>query len=61
MSALKPINLQKADGSWANENGRWFAADSGLALETPSSQLLVTHIGALEAQFNAIASVNPAP
>ena len=27
MSALKLINLQKADGSWANENGRWWEKD----------------------------------
>jgi len=25
--ALKLINLQKADGSWANENGRWWEKD----------------------------------
>jgi hypothetical protein len=31
MSALKPINLQKADGSWANENGRWFEKDPAMA------------------------------
>ena len=28
--ALKLINLQKADGSWANENGRWFEKDPAL-------------------------------
>ena len=25
--ALKLINLQHADGSWANDNGRWFEKD----------------------------------
>jgi hypothetical protein len=25
--ALKLINLQKADGFWANENGRWWEKD----------------------------------
>jgi squalene-hopene/tetraprenyl-beta-curcumene cyclase len=24
---LKLINLQKADGSWANDNGRWWEKD----------------------------------
>ncbi len=28
--ALKLINLQKPDGSWANENGRWFEKDPAL-------------------------------
>lgn len=28
--ALKLINLQKLDGSWANENGRWFEKDPAL-------------------------------
>jgi squalene-hopene/tetraprenyl-beta-curcumene cyclase len=28
--ALQLINLQKADGSWANENGRWFEKDPAL-------------------------------
>ena len=28
--ALKLINLQKADGSWANDNGRWFEKDPAL-------------------------------
>jgi squalene-hopene/tetraprenyl-beta-curcumene cyclase len=28
--ALKLINLQHADGSWANENGRWFEKDPAL-------------------------------
>lgn len=28
--ALKLINLQRADGSWANENGRWFEKDPAL-------------------------------
>jgi squalene-hopene/tetraprenyl-beta-curcumene cyclase len=28
--ALKLINLQKADGSWANETGRWFEKDPAL-------------------------------
>ena len=27
---LKLINLQRADGSWANENGRWFEKDPAL-------------------------------
>jgi hypothetical protein len=25
--ALKLLNLQNADGSWANENGRWWEKD----------------------------------
>ncbi len=33
--ALKLINLQHADGSWVNENGRWFQKDP--ALVTPFS------------------------
>jgi len=28
--ALRLINLQRADGSWANENGRWFEKDPAL-------------------------------
>ncbi|HEY5911237.1 MAG TPA: prenyltransferase/squalene oxidase repeat-containing protein [Verrucomicrobiae bacterium] len=28
--ALKLINLQRADGSWANDNGRWFEKDPAL-------------------------------
>jgi squalene-hopene/tetraprenyl-beta-curcumene cyclase len=28
--AMKLINLQKADGSWANENGRWWEKDPAL-------------------------------
>lgn len=28
--ALKLINLQHADGSWANENGRWWEKDPAL-------------------------------
>jgi len=28
--AMKLINLQKADGSWANENGRWWEHDPAL-------------------------------
>jgi squalene-hopene/tetraprenyl-beta-curcumene cyclase len=28
--AMKLINLQKADGSWANENGRWLEHDPAL-------------------------------
>ena len=28
--ALKLINLQKADGSWANDNGRWWEKDPAL-------------------------------
>jgi squalene-hopene/tetraprenyl-beta-curcumene cyclase len=28
--ALKLINLQRADGSWANDNGRWFEKDVAL-------------------------------
>ena len=28
--ALKLINLQKADGSWANDNGRWWEHDPSL-------------------------------
>jgi len=28
--ALRLINLQKADGSWANENGRWWEKDPSL-------------------------------
>lgn len=28
--ALKLMNLQKADGSWANDNGRWFEKDPTL-------------------------------
>ena len=28
--ALKLINLQRADGSWVNENGRWFEKDPNL-------------------------------
>jgi len=27
---LRLINLQKPDGSWANENGRWFEKDAVL-------------------------------
>jgi squalene-hopene/tetraprenyl-beta-curcumene cyclase len=28
--ALKLLNLQNADGSWANENGRWWEKDPAL-------------------------------
>jgi len=28
--ALKLINLQSANGSWANDNGRWFEKDPAL-------------------------------
>ncbi len=45
--ALKLINLQKADGSWANENNRWWEKDptlvtsySVMALEFASRDLL---------------------
>jgi squalene-hopene/tetraprenyl-beta-curcumene cyclase len=27
---MKLINLQKGDGSWANENGRWWEKDPAL-------------------------------
>jgi squalene-hopene/tetraprenyl-beta-curcumene cyclase len=44
--ALKLINLQHTDGSWANENGRWFEKDPALvtayaliALEVIQSRL----------------------
>jgi squalene-hopene/tetraprenyl-beta-curcumene cyclase len=28
--ALKLINLQQRDGSWSNENGRWWEKDPAL-------------------------------
>jgi squalene-hopene/tetraprenyl-beta-curcumene cyclase len=28
--ALRLINLQKSDGSWANDNGRWWEKDASL-------------------------------
>jgi squalene-hopene/tetraprenyl-beta-curcumene cyclase len=44
--ALKLINLQKADGSWANDNGRWWekdpildSADAIVALEIIENKL----------------------
>ncbi len=41
--ALKLINLQRADGSWANENGRWFEKDP--ALVTAYSVIALDLIG----------------
>ncbi|MDB6028369.1 MAG: cycloartenol synthase-like protein [Verrucomicrobiales bacterium] len=43
--ALKLINLQKADGSWANENGRWWEKDPALVTSYAVIALELIHRG----------------
>jgi squalene-hopene/tetraprenyl-beta-curcumene cyclase len=44
-AALKLINLQKANGSWANENGRWWEKDSVLVTAYSVMALEFIHRG----------------
>jgi squalene-hopene/tetraprenyl-beta-curcumene cyclase len=41
--AMKLINLQKADGSWANENGRWWEHDAALVTSYSVMSLEILH------------------
>jgi squalene-hopene/tetraprenyl-beta-curcumene cyclase len=43
--ALKLINLQKADGSWANDNGRWWEKDPALVTAYAVIALELIHRG----------------
>ena len=43
--ALKLINLQKADGTWANENGRWWEKDPALVTAYAVIALELIHRG----------------
>ena len=42
--ALKLINLQQADGSWANDNGRWLEKDPALVTLVTAYSLIVLDI-----------------
>ncbi|MBI4658269.1 MAG: terpene cyclase/mutase family protein [Verrucomicrobia bacterium] len=41
--ALKLINLQKSDGSWSNENGRWWEKDAALVTSYAVISLEMIH------------------
>ena len=43
--AMKLINLQKADGTWANENGRWWEKDPALVTSYSVIALELIHRG----------------
>ncbi|HEY3912988.1 MAG TPA: prenyltransferase/squalene oxidase repeat-containing protein [Verrucomicrobiae bacterium] len=43
--AMKLINLQKADGSWANENGRWWEHDPALVTSYSVMSLEILYRG----------------
>jgi squalene-hopene/tetraprenyl-beta-curcumene cyclase len=43
--ALKLINLQKADGSWSNDNGRWWEKDPALVTAYALIALELIHNG----------------
>jgi len=43
--AMKLINLQKADGSWANKNGRWWEHDSVLVTAYSAMSLEILYHG----------------
>jgi hypothetical protein len=42
---MKLINLQKADGSWANKNGRWWEHDSVLVTAYSAMSLEILYHG----------------
>src|SRR5205085_11381473 len=43
--AMKLLNLQKADGSWSNENGRWWEKDPALVTSYAIIALELIHRG----------------
>jgi len=43
--ALKPINLQQRDGSWFNDNGRWWEKDPSLVTSYAVLSLEMIHRG----------------
>ena len=43
--AMRLINLQKADGSWQNDNGRWWEKDSNLVTAYAVMSLEIIHQG----------------
>ena len=43
--ALKLINLQQRDGSWSNENGRWWEKDPALVTSYAVLSLVMIHRG----------------
>jgi squalene-hopene/tetraprenyl-beta-curcumene cyclase len=43
--AMKLINLQKNDGSWQNDNGRWWEKDSNLVTAYAVMSLEIIHQG----------------
>lgn len=43
--AMRLINLQKADGSWQNDNGRWWEKDSNLVTAYAVMALEIIHGG----------------
>ena len=43
--ALKLINLQQADGSWVNTNGRWWEKDPNLVTSYAAITLEIIHRG----------------
>jgi squalene-hopene/tetraprenyl-beta-curcumene cyclase len=43
--AMKLINLQKSDGSWQNDNGRWWEKDSNLVTAYAVLSLEIIHRG----------------
>ena len=42
---MKLINLQKSDGSWQNDNGRWWEKDSNLVTAYAVLSLEIIHRG----------------
>ena len=43
--AMRLINLQKADGSWQNDNGRWWEKDPNLVTAYAVMSLEIIHRG----------------
>jgi squalene-hopene/tetraprenyl-beta-curcumene cyclase len=43
--ALKLMNLQQRDGSWSNENGRWWEKDPALATAYAVLSMEMIHPG----------------
>jgi squalene-hopene/tetraprenyl-beta-curcumene cyclase len=43
--AMRLINLQQRDGSWSNENGRWWEKDPALVTSYAALSLEMIHRG----------------